>query len=93
MNRLYLLTQTAVRGWDTYDSCVVCAPDREAAKLIHPRGEDYVFDGSQWKLAWATSGFGAAQNWAKPEDVVVIELGAANEALQPGVICASFNSG
>ena len=72
MNRLYLLTQTAVRGYDTYDSCVVCAPDREAARQITPAN-----------YGWPTD----------LERVVVIEIGNANEALQPGVICASFNAG
>lgn len=72
MNRLYLLTQTNVRGYDTYDSCVVCAPDREAARQITPNS-----------YGWPTD----------LQRVVVIELGTANEALQPGVICASFNAG
>ena len=72
MNRLFLLTQTAVRGYDSYDSCVVCAPDREAARQITPNA-----------YGWPTD----------LERVVVIELGTANEALQPGVICASFNAG
>lgn len=72
MNKLYLLTQTHVRGYDTFDSCVVCAPDREDARLIRP----------------------ARYGWPNDlEHVVVIELGTANDALQPGVVCASFNAG
>ena len=31
---LYLLTQTAVTGYDTYDSAVVCAPSAKAAREI-----------------------------------------------------------
>jgi hypothetical protein len=72
VNKLYLLTQTHVRGYDTFDSCVVCAPDREAARNITPA-----------RYGWPSN----------PEHVVVIELGTANEALQPGVVCASFNAG
>jgi nitroreductase len=72
VNKLYLLTQTHVRGYDTFDSCVVCAPDREDARAITP----------------------APHGWPTDlEHVVVIELGVANEALQPGVVCASFHAG
>lgn len=72
MNKLYLLTQTHVRGYDTFDSCVVCAPDREAARNTTPA-----------RYGWPTD----------LEHVVVIELGVANEALEPGLILASFNAG
>jgi hypothetical protein len=37
--KLYLLTQTDNRGYDTFDSCVVCAPGEEEAREIHPRGD------------------------------------------------------
>lgn len=33
---LYLLSQDENRGYDTFDSCVVAAPDEEAAKRISP---------------------------------------------------------
>ena len=69
---LYLLTQSSARGWDTHDSCVVCAPDPEAARNTTPARD-----------GWPTD----------LETVVVIELGTANEALQTGVVCASFHAG
>lgn len=33
---LYLLTQDEIRGYDTFDRCVVAAPDEEAAKTLSP---------------------------------------------------------
>jgi hypothetical protein len=93
-NRLYLLTQTHNRRYDTYDSCVVCAPDREAARRVHPKGEEYTYERDSWGKRGASSGFWFEdRSWAPPEHVVAVELGVANEALQPGVVCASFNAG
>ncbi len=88
---LYLLTQSTSRGYDTYDSCVVCAPDRDAARLTFPR-EGYEWRGGAWRMV-DSAHISNHHSWAKPENVVAIELGTANEALQPGVVCASFNAG
>lgn len=91
--RLYLLTQTHNRGYDTYDSCVVCAPDREAARHMHPRGEGYTYERDAWGERGASGTWFRDSSWAPPEHVVAVELGVANEALQPGVVCVSFNAG
>lgn len=91
---LYLLTQNQVTGYNTYDSCVVCAVDETAAKLMHP-DEEYQYDENQgwvylgseeWKTEWTS--------WAKaPRFVHVHLLGTARPEQEPGVICASFNAG
>jgi hypothetical protein len=36
MSNLYLLTQDTVRGYDTFDSCVVCATTENVARRILP---------------------------------------------------------
>jgi hypothetical protein len=41
---IYLLTQSWVRGYDTYDSCVVYAESERAAQLMTP--SEYC--GSSW---------------------------------------------
>lgn len=77
--KLFLLTQNDNRGYDTYDSAVVCATDSEMARRIHPGcgfGEFGCGD-------WAT----------KPENVEVTYLGEADDTVKAGVICASFNAG
>jgi len=47
MANLYLLTQSSVSGYDTFDSCVVCANNEDEAKEITPNG--FCFND------WATS--------------------------------------
>ena len=39
---LYKLSQTENRGWDTFDSCVVCAKNEDDAKSITPDEEEFV---------------------------------------------------
>lgn len=79
--KLYLLAQTDNHGYDTYDSCVVCAESEEDAKTIHPDGdifkEDYRWGG------WAM----------KAESITCNEIGEANDDQERGVIVASFNAG
>ena len=79
--KLWLLTQIAVRGYDTYDSCVVAAETEEAAKQIHPTGnpigpEAGFFD-------WPTTS----------EQVSAVYLGEGDNGMPAGAICASFNAG
>ena len=78
---LYLISQEANGGYDTYDSAVVAAEDEARARLTHPDG--------CWEL-------GPYQRhvWADdPRDVAVRYLGKADAAVKPGIICASFNAG
>jgi hypothetical protein len=83
---LYLLTQTEVRGYDTYDSCVVAAPDPATASAIHPSGklpgDPHHYD------AWDRD------DWvSSPASVTVTLIGTAALGTPIGVICASFNAG
>jgi len=80
--KLWLISQEANDGYDTYDSAVVVAPDEETAKRVHPSG--YVFSESD----------GPSGTWATPENVVAKCVGVAADDLESGqVICASFNAG
>ncbi len=76
---LWLLIQNDVRGYDTFDSCVVCATTEDEARKISPDSYD--------------RGFG--RTWARTPDHVVAEyIGIAAKLLKAGdVICASFNAG
>lgn len=79
--KIWLLSQTENGGYDTYDSCVVAAPDEESAKKIHPGTCDWEKD--NWMRNWAS----------KPENVSVLYLGEAKDGLDAGAILASFNAG
>ena len=75
---LYLLTQDDNNGWDTYDSCIVCAETEEEAIKINPDNE--------WEnkfTCWAS----------KPELVDATFIGVASDDLEKGVVLASFNAG
>lgn len=76
---LYLIYQTQNKGWDTYDSAVVCAPDEETARHINLNGSDE----SAFHGCWCSG----------PEYVHVVRIGVADSDVKPGVVCASFNAG
>ena len=75
-------------NYDTYDSCVVCAPDEASARLIHPSGLSwYCWDveAQEWS--------GGNDSWFPPNNIKVTFLGVADSSLKPGVICSSYNAG
>lgn len=83
--KLYIISQTEVRGYDTYSDAVVAAPDEETAKKIRPNGE-------VWGVDWRRRGL--FDSWASHPDLVKAELiGEAVEGTKQGVICASFHAG
>jgi hypothetical protein len=77
---LYLISQTVLCGYDTYDSAVVAAECAEDAANTHPCG------GSLIERTWC-------YDWAELEYIRVQLIGVAAEGTKPGVICASFNAG
>lgn len=87
---IYKISQSANKGWDTYDSAVVVAANEDDAKKIHPSGKDFYDD---WWTREPNPGFGST--WAnKLADVQVELVGVAREGLEPAtVVCASFNAG
>lgn len=96
MSKLYLLTQTVNNGYDTYDSCVVCADSEEEARYISPREYDMWHDNA-WHFKY-TDGrieetLSGGMQWALPKDIRIKYLGEADKAIKKGVICASFNAG
>ena len=83
--KFWLLSQNENNGYDTFDSCVVAAPTKKEARMIHPY--DTQFPGDNW-------GNTISQVWASSPDRVTVEfLGYAKSRTKRGVICASFNAG
>ncbi len=81
--KLWKLTQSEHRGWDTYDTCIVAAESEEEAKQIHPNDIS--------TLPWETMAYHC---WASIPEFVQAELiGEAVEGTREGVILASFNAG
>lgn len=83
MMKLFLISQDENEDYDTYDSAVVAAPDAETAMNMHPRNGAMVCDWDKNYNSWCS----------KPENVTVKYIGEANDGINQGVICASFNAG
>ena len=84
---LYLLTQNESTGYDTFDSCIVCAETESEAKAIFPDGSENGFEMQEHLKKLGMS-------WAScPENVRCELIGLAKDAVKKGVIIASFNAG
>lgn len=83
--KLYLLTQNDNKGYDTYDSMIVCARKLEDAIRYHPsKYQNMLRKGDEWSdYCWAN----------RPENVVVTFIGLARSNVKLGVVLASFNAG
>ncbi len=92
MLNLYLLTQNTNRGYDTFDSCIVAAPDEAMARLLHPRGDRY-WNGREWAWVDGTPGYTSEAGWTDPDNVTVEHVGVTLADRPVGVLCASFNAG
>jgi hypothetical protein len=80
--KLYLLKQTDNNGWDTYDSCLVCAENEADARTIKPEGDVFEENNQTWS------------DWAFSKDSITCEeIGDANEKQERGVVISSFNAG
>lgn len=94
---LYLLSQDANTGYDTYDSCVVAAVDHVTAARISPDNcHVYSVEQQSWMFSYADGRTEKDSNHAWVDDISLIkveQIGIACEGVQQGVICASFNAG
>jgi len=78
LKKLFLLTQTERRGYDTYDSVIVCALSDSEARNIHPN---------------TIVGWGSRSWCSSPDAVQVQHVGYAKTNVPVGVVLASFNAG
>jgi hypothetical protein len=82
--RLYLLTRPVDRSvsYEEYESAVVAAENEEDARNIHPAEDKNYPEYDSWKEdKWS---------WIEKEDIVVKEIGVANESIERGVILSSY---
>lgn len=92
--KIYLLTQNEVRGWDTYDSCVVIAANEEEAKKIHP-GNFKVWNPNANCFTWpGENERDYLVDWPNDLDAITATyLGEAKLGSEPGRVCSSFKAG
>ena len=83
---LYLLWQEENMGYDTYDSCIVCAENIDEACKIHPanfQGFDTIkVDDEMYN-----------NEWAAEENIYCRLIGKADPSIPKGLVLASFNAG
>lgn len=85
--RNWLISQTEVDDYDTYDSAVVVAATEDDARRMHPgyspteRGP-LPWPGEHYFSTWTND----------PAKVTVVDLGEST-LTEPQVVCASFNAG
>lgn len=87
--KIFLLTQSKISGYDTYDSCVVCAENKDEALKFHPSvyktSEEYINKTSGMFPSWPL--------YKDRKYIMCEEIGVANDDQTSGVVCASFNAG
>lgn len=75
--KLFKISQTVNKDYDTYDSAVVCAENVDEARKMHPYGN---------------FGY-TLEDWCDMKDVEVEYIGEAGSNVKKGVIVASFHAG
>jgi len=81
--KLWKIVWEKGRSYDTFDSAVVAAMTKDEALRTNPLGVRFSGDGD----AFSSDGL-----WTKdPNDVEVTFLGTAEDGIEQGVICASFD--
>lgn len=97
---LWRLSQDEDDGYDTYDSCVVAAPDEHSARRIGAHGNtQYDDDRGEWVYASTRKEYGwtagqRAPGWVShPDQVKVARIGITTTEKAGTVVCASFNAG
>jgi hypothetical protein len=93
--KLFLISQTANEGLDTYDSAIVCCEDINDARYMHPNGYSvWAPYENKWITGVAPTSFSIANGmWAPPSMIAVTLIGEAHESVKRGVVLASFNAG
>ena len=84
---IYKISQTACRGYDTYDSAIVVAETAQSATLIYPSCNKE----KNWYEDYENNSYFA---WSHPKDVQVKLIGiASREFTEECVLLASYNAG
>jgi len=89
--KLFLVTQNVNRGYDTYDSFVVCCESYVEALNSHPCDPEMV---EEFKDIDEDGKYFIRSRWTTDLTKVDVKyLGEADQDLSAGIVCASFNAG
>ena len=88
--KLYLIERTDDTDYDEYNSAVVVAGSREAAKKIHPDATFRFGENGVW--IHKSGRQDTFPSWPPVGNITAKYIGIARKSLKAGeVICASFN--
>ena len=91
--KLYKIVRTDSIEWDTYDSAVVAAHDKEEAKLMHPNGDIWAASG-YYTNSSTDEYYNSIDTWTEPENVIVEYIGEASKTIKEScVVISSYNAG
>ena len=93
--KLWLISQSQVDGYDTYDSAVVAAETEDGARRTDPGGyHEWDDKDGCWRYNYGKKEADDSSCWARDISAVKVELiGDAAPDVKAGVIVASFNAG
>lgn len=98
--KLYLISQDKVKGYDTYDSAVVAAKDKEDARTIHPSRFVTHHKNGKWMGTYSGGAniggeyVNECSSWVRFSDIECVNVDYLGTTKKDrGVICASFNAG
>jgi len=85
--KLFRIFQEVNDDYDTYDSAIVCAENKESARKIHPSSD------SPNNVTETLENNDITCYWCGWKDVKVEYIGKAKEGMKRHCLLASFNSG
>lgn len=104
---IYKLTQDVQHGYDTFDSCIVCAENENEARIINPDSSIY-YKNNSWMTKYSEHHYHenlrgkeyetekVCPCWVFSKDVDKIKIefiGKADDSIKKGCILSSFNAG
>lgn len=96
--KLYLISQSIVSGYDTYDAAIVSAEDEDDARNIHP--SDFVthIANGMWMGSYSANGEAYEceymDSWPSYRDISHVKVEYLGETSRKrGVVLSSFNAG
>jgi hypothetical protein len=94
---LYLISQSANDGYDTYSDAVVAAADEDSARKISPGS--YIWSDAEncWMFKYADGTISKdshSSDWVDDLNLITVKMiGRAVKGTQPGCILSSFYAG
>ncbi len=85
--KIFLLTQSVNNDYDTYDSCIIIAENKNDAKIISCEKLEY---GDRIEK---TDRYSSWVGKDKIDSINIEYIGEAKEGSEQEVVCSSFNAG